>query len=254
MSPSFGFVVTVQSTSQLFGHPLAVSKVALFIIYIYIRITNVFEHISRRHASQVWTSEFSFMKFRPLRLHPECTTCLKHKVLIRSLGHHVRARILQQEQYHAHLHSQYLDRLTYWSVRGIARTKGSLSLTLILDGMDQSKFAWPRGQCVKAKELAGWNRPRCHVIGGLLHGHAIFFAVTRPDIPKDSSTHIEMVAYILTRLAHDEGIGSLADYSLTLRCDNTARECKNGVMLAFLSSLIAKGASNFELNLCFISL
>ena len=35
MSPSFGFVVTVQSTSQLFGHSLAVSKVALFIIYIY---------------------------------------------------------------------------------------------------------------------------------------------------------------------------------------------------------------------------
>lgn len=117
---------------------------------------------------------------------------------------------------------------------------GSLALCVIIDGMDQSKFSWPRGQCVKTKELASWSRPRCHVIGAILHGHGIYFAVTRPDIPKDATTHCELIAYILTRLVKDEGL-SLEDVSLSIQCDNTPRELKNNVVLTFLGSLVAKG-------------
>ena len=197
-------------------------------------------------------AEYSFMQFRPLRQHPECTTCIKHKMLIQSLGHHIRARTAQQAEFHQHLHNQYADRMSCWTLRGLSRTVGSDQLTLMVDGMDQSKFMWPRGACVKTKEMAAWSRPRCHVIGAWAHGHGIFFGLTRPDLPKDSTTHIELVAYILTRLKNDMGV-TLEDTRLSLQCDNTVRECKNNHMLAFLSTLVAKGELAYTVrHLCLL--
>lgn len=191
-------------------------------------------------SSQVWLSDYSFMTFRPLRQHPECTTCVKHKILIRSLGHHIHARVRQQEEYHQHLSDQYLDRVCYWTSRGNARIPGTHQLTLVVDGMDQSKFMWPRHHCMKTKEFAAWSRPRCHVIGAILHGRSIHFAVSRPDLPKDASRHCELVAFVLTNLVKEDGL-CLRDFSLTLQCDNTSRECKNNVMMSFLGSLVSKG-------------
>lgn len=64
------------------------------------------------------------LKIRSVRQHPECGVCMKHKCLLRSLSAHINARQKQQEEYHRHLHSQYLDRLEYWSHRGRSRTGG----------------------------------------------------------------------------------------------------------------------------------
>lgn len=184
-------------------------------------------------------SDYPFLKFRQARQHPECSICIKHKMAIRSLGHHLNARLKQLEEYHNHLHNQYLDRLAYWSSRGVSRSRGN-ELTIICDGMDQGKFAYPRAPCMKSKDFASWSRPRAHVIGVLLHGRAIVFAVTEPDVPKDSTTHVELLAICLTKLAHD-GV-QLKELALTLQCDNTVRECKNNTMTQFLASLVSKGS------------
>ena len=69
---------------------------------------------------------------------------------------------------------------------------------------------------------------------------SIHFAVSRPDLPKDASTHCELVAFVLTNLVKEDGL-CLRDFSLTLQCDNTSRECKNDVMMSFLGSLVSKG-------------
>lgn len=157
---------------------------------------------------------------------------------IRNLGHHLNARQKQQEEFHRHLHHQYLDRLQYWSWRGISRARGA-SVTLIIDGMDQSKFGYPRAPCLRSKDFASFSRPRAHVIGCISHGRSICFAVTEPDLPKDSTTHVEFLAFVLTKLSRD-GL-SLSDVELTVMCDNTPRECKNNTMLQFLSSMVSKG-------------
>lgn len=178
------------------------------------------------------------LKIRSARQHPECGVCMKHKCLLRSLSAHINARQKQQEEYHRHLHSQYLDRLEYWSHRGRSRTGGN-ELLLICDGMDQAKFAFPRHKVLKSKDFSTFQRPRAHVVGCLMHGRGLLFFVTNPDLPKDSSTHIEIVAHALSWL---ESCGeSLRDLSVTLQCDNTVRECKNSVMLSFLASLTRKG-------------
>ena len=189
-------------------------------------------------VGEVWLQEFPFLKFRPLRQHPECATCIKFKCLLRSLGHHLVARQKQLEEYRQHLDSQYQDRLTYCSHRGHSRTRGS-SCTLIIDGMDQSKFCYPRHRYLKSKEFASFQRPKAHIVGVLIHGRAILFSVSEPDVHKDASTHVELLAHALTILAQQGEC--LRELSLRVQCDNTPREVKNNVVTGFLTTLVSKG-------------
>ena len=62
---------------------------------------------------QIWLQDYPFMKFRPQSNHAECATCIKHKLLIRGLTGHMKARQMQVQNYASHLRSQYQDRLTY---------------------------------------------------------------------------------------------------------------------------------------------
>lgn len=194
--------------------------------------------------SKVWLQDFNFLKFRSVRQHSECATCVKHKCLIRSLGHHLHARQAQLAEYHSHLDSQYQDRLQYWSLRGISRARGS-GVTIIIDGMDQSKFCYPRHRCLKSKEFQNFQRPRAHIVGMLIHGRAIIFAVSEPDVHKDASTHVELLAFALTKL-EQQGV-QLAELSLRIQCDNTPREVKNNVVTAYLTSLVSKRIPSFDL-------
>lgn len=145
----------------------------------------------------------------------------------------------------AHLNKWLSRQLAIWSHHGMLSRPCLLpclngtDLLLIVDGMDQGKFAFPRHRALKAKEFANFQRPRAHVIGCILHGRGILFAVTDPDLPKDASTHIELVAHALTWLT-SFGV-TLSELSVALQCDNTPRECKNNVMLSFIASLVARG-------------
>lgn len=58
---------------------------------------------------------------------------------------------------------------------------------------------------------------------------------------KNATTHIELVANLLTRL-EKSGV-CLRETEFTLQTDNTTRESKNSIMLAFLCSLVSKGTS-----------
>ena len=181
---------------------------------------------------------------RGVRSHAECGTCVKHKLLLRSLSGHIYARQRQQQEFQDHLHSQYCDRLTYWGQRGVSRS-GGMQILAIIDGMDQSKFAFPRHRVMKSKDFSTFQRPKCHLIGCICHGYGIWFYITDADIPKDSSTHVEIVANLLTRL---KALGvPLRDVALTIQCDNTVRECKNNIMLSFLGSLVSKGCFGLEI-------
>lgn len=70
------------------------------------------------------------------------------------------------------------------------------------------------------------------------------FFVSEPDLPKDSTTHVEIVGHVLTQLQKD-GV-CLRDSILTLQVDNTSRECKNNTMVQFLASLVSKGLLVFD--------
>ena len=93
-------------------------------------------------------------------------------------------------------------------------------------------------------------RPRAHVAGALVHGYGVYFIVSEPNLPKDATTQIEIIANVLTRL-QSQGV-KLNEVSFTLQVDNTPRECKNNIMLSFLASLVSRGNQAARFN-CFPS-
>ena len=171
---------------------------------------------------RVWREEFPFLLFRSTSPHTICSTCTNHKIMIKELHGHLRARQEQHRLFAAHLRAQYQDRLTYWGLRGTSRDS-PFEVTLILDGMDQGKFAYPRSELFRAKELATLSRPRAHITGMICHGHFLLFSVSPANLPKDSNMSIELTAHALQLLSRTMDISKL---TFNIQSDNTAREVK----------------------------
>ncbi|CAE7297739.1 unnamed protein product [Symbiodinium sp. CCMP2592] len=191
-----------------------------------------------RASWRVWKREFPHLSFRPRSSHAQCTQCLRHKTMISGLAHHLRARQAAQDRYFEHLTAQYRDRLQYWEARGRSQLRGT-DLTIIIDGIDQSKFLVPRDPKLRAKCFDSFNRPKLHVSGAIIHGWAVVFAVANADLPKDANFCIEILAYCL-QLVSELG-GTLSDMNVHIQSDNTTREVKNNVTLRWLSGLVSAG-------------
>lgn len=67
--------------------------------------------------------------------------------------------------------------------------------------MDQAKFAYPRGDVFRSKDLGSFQRPRAHITGVIAHGHLTLFSVSSQDLRKDSNTMVELVSHTLTLLS-----------------------------------------------------
>ncbi len=177
------------------------------------------------------------MKFRAVSSHALCSVCLRHKMLIKDFGHHLKARACQKEHYIRHLENQFKDRCVYWRCRATSRLRSCNEICIIMDGMDQGKFSCPRSSLYRSKELNTLQRPRLHITGAICHGYFVAFSVSSPDIPKDSTTMCEMLAHCLT-LLQTQGV-DLSKASLVVQSDNTPREFKNQHFLRFLAYLTA---------------
>lgn len=194
------------------------------------------EGVSFKTFWQTWNVEYPHLKFRPTTTHSQCATCLKHKLMVRSLANHCLARQKQNELLAAHLLHQYEDRQVYWALRGQSRLRCVTNLVLIVDGMDQAKFVYPRSSLVmNSKELASFQRPRLQVTGCIIHGHALMFVVSGFDHPKDSSASAEVITHALT-VVHKSGV-PLHNCHVHVQADNTSREVKNNTILRLLAAL-----------------
>ncbi|CAK9000170.1 unnamed protein product [Durusdinium trenchii] len=186
---------------------------------------------------RTWHVEFPHLKIRAASSHSQCSTCLKHKVLVRDLSNHLAARQAQQQLLQHHLMAQYRDRQVYWSLRGASRLRSAQQITVIMDGMDQCKFSFPRSGAMASKELCNLNRPRLQVTGAIVHGYGLYFFVSSFDHCKDSSASCEIFAHLLTRLKQ-RGL-DLSTCHINLQSDNTSREVKNNTLLRFVSACVS---------------
>ena len=183
---------------------------------------------------RVWKSEYPHLKFRTASSHALCSVCLRHKLLIKEMGHHLRARKAQRELFNTHLQRQYADRQEYWRKRAASRLH-STEILMIVDSMDQAKFTYPRGNVYRSKDLATLQRPRAHITGIICHGYFVLFSVSGQDLPKDSTTMVELISHALTILQKKVDLRKCA---VTIQCDNTPRELKNNPMCKYLSYLV----------------
>ena len=160
--------------------------------------------------------------------------------MIRGLGHHLKARTQQLGFFHAHLRAQYLDRIQYWEHRGLARLQTNV-VSIICDGMDQSKWDLPRSRVLRGKEFGTMLKAKLHMTACIAHGHCVMVAVSAPDTKKDGNSSVELLAHMVSFL-QNKGL-RLSQMHLHLQHDNTCREFKNHTGLTWCASQIS--AKNF---------
>ncbi len=111
----------------------------------------------------------------------------------------------------------------------------SLSIMLYrVDGVDQAKFRVPR-QNQKTHALDGLIRPALHVQGCWAHGFGFHFAVADPDLRKDTTTNLEVIARMSESIYRKHG--GLAP-TLAIIQDNCGRECKNQKILKVVAKFV----------------
>ncbi len=186
---------------------------------------------------KVWLTLFSKkLKFRTGFRHGLCSVCVQHRLLIRSLSHNIVAQNKQRLLYDNHLDAQYRDRLLYWSLRAASRLANNVVITLILDGMDQAKFAWPRASWLTTHQWDSFNRPRLHVWCALVHGYGTLITVSNSDCPKGGSTTVEVLAFLFTHL---KSLGvPIHKAHFNIQLDNTSSSNKNNSVFSFIGLMI----------------
>jgi hypothetical protein len=94
----------------------------------------------------------------------------------------------------------------YYINRSLSRLRsagsdGIVTVSFILDGMDQAKFSFPRSSALQSSKEFEWAWPRLHVLGCVVHGYFRQIFVTDSDVPKDSNLTLEILSVVLTNLA-----------------------------------------------------
>ena len=142
------------------------------------------------------------LKFRTKCQFGKCATCVKYKQLIKE-ALIVEVRVYWTNGYTKHLTSQYADRADYYQERESSKLTSTGHLTMamstvciIIDAMDQAKFACPR-HLPEAKSLQDAVRPRLHVVGVRVAGFFNMGFLMDPTISKDGDVWIEVICEVL---------------------------------------------------------
>lgn len=194
-------------------------------------------HISRKLFSSVWQSDFQhLLRIRFATHHSKCSLCIKHRLLVKKLGHCQAARNAQHAMLQKHLQRQQRDRQVYYAARARSRlcatTLGEIEICAILDSMDAQKHAWPRSRSMSSKEFSSFNRPRLASTTLLVHGHLVMVALSPSLITAGSSRTAELLCCGLTKMAARIDFRSVW---LNLQADNCSKEVKNVGTLRLLS-------------------
>jgi hypothetical protein len=186
-----------------------------------------------------WRTHFGLvLHFRHKFQHTVCSVCVKHRLLLTQLAHDSVAQNKQRLLYSRHLRSQYADRQWYWDIRAQSRLRDRV-ICIIIDGMDQAKFSWPRHPAFGSHEFDSFHRPRLHIVAALVHGYFVEVFCSHADLRKTGSSTCEQLAGIFTRLKN-MGV-NLATYTVHVQLDNTASSNKNNTVLWFCAALVAAG-------------
>jgi hypothetical protein len=172
-----------------------------------------------------------------IKLFSRCTTCddwdqkieqTKSKILI----------AYYEVQKEKHMLWQMDERLKYYHHVSKSRSNPSRWMSIIVDGMDQSKTSLLRLKR-DTSSSAKFNPVKMAVISVLCHSHKPYCQTfTFPnDFPKDSSMTVEVLVRALKVIMETSGLPDC----LYLQLDNTVRENKNSTLFVFLSLLVSVG-------------
>lgn len=191
---------------------------------------------------EVWMADFQDrLRVRASSHHARCSICVRHRLIVKKLPAGP-ARQAQLIQYKRHLTRQYRDRQVYWGHRSASRTNATsgapiTEVSVILDGMDQAKHAYPKSASMASKEFNSWSRPRLAATTLIAHGHAIVVGLSPDNVPCAGSRTMELVAYLLTKPLN------YVDWRATflfLEADNCTKELKHQTSLRMLATMVGQ--------------
>lgn len=181
------------------------------------------------------------LRIRKKSHHAKCSQCVRHRLIIRKLGHCLPARRAQVAELQKHLARQYGDRQIYWANRSLSRVSASSAspnvITAIIDSMDAAKHACPKSQNMFAKEFSSWAKPRLSSTTLLIHGFAAVTVLSPHFVTCSSSRSAEIISHGLSLLV-ESGYDLRASH-LMLQGDNASKELKNACMLHWASCQVA---------------
>jgi hypothetical protein len=185
-------------------------------------------------------AKFGVVHIPPIKRFSKCDTCsdFVHRI---SHTFNAQQKKLLEIKYDDHTIWQQRERAKYYKHREKSTTYPEKYLSVIIDGMDQSKLELPRFLRTRSA-FANLFRLRMALVGALTHGHqpgasAYLFPC---DFPKDSSTTVQVVFNVLSEVKSLRESGRLPPV-VYLQLDNTTRENKNKTMLAALFLLVLHG-------------
>ena len=224
-----------------------------------------------------WNSHWSNMiRMREKSQRKQCQRCfdlqqILHNPKVSWARKMEIAKLLRQHQ-----KDQYQDRLLYWSLRWAStiqaqscspqssqsqqpfastiqaqscspqsiHSKQPLQsgtvLTVIIDDMDHSKFAWPRWEFRKQPhELDGLIRPTVTFTGAYAHGWGTYLYMAGPQVVGGSDYFLEVLCQTLEQVWQSCSPQSWPSH-LVLVADNTTKSAKNQYVLRFLSYLVGR--------------
>ena len=180
------------------------------------------------------------LRIRAASHHARCAVCVRHRLIIKRTPQGP-GRLAQLAQYKKHLTRQYKDRQVYWSHRSTSRfqsTSGApiSEISLICDGMDQSKHCYPKSACMESKEFHSWSRPRMAATTIIAHGHGVLVGLSPDNVPASGSRTMELLAYMMTKQL---SYISWPQVFVHLEADNCSKELKHQTALRMMGSMIA---------------
>ncbi|XP_076080822.1 uncharacterized protein LOC143051779 [Mytilus galloprovincialis] len=190
--------------------------------------------LKERRFYQLFSEKFekivSFVKTKNIN---PCDICMKVKMEMHKLKDAVKKDQLKKDL-KVHLDRQRSERRDYYKKKDEALMKPKEVLSIIIDGMDQSKTNIPH--------FKGWTRPKCgaaalktHITGCLVHGSQLYLYTDLLQWPHDPNLTITCLVNAITSNT------KVLPPKLYVQCDNCGRENKNKYVIGFLGYLCLSG-------------
>jgi hypothetical protein len=129
------------------------------------------------------------------------------------------------------------ERGSYWGRRDRGRRFPGQCMSVIIDGADQSAFGAPHFR-EKDHHTQAAHTMAVKIMGAIVHGFASFAYTHLDHVKSGANATIDVLTRVLQ--AYKDERGKLPP-KLYLQLDNTAKQCKNMYLMAFLALLVEHG-------------
>ncbi|XP_063406405.1 uncharacterized protein LOC134690365 [Mytilus trossulus] len=186
--------------------------------------------ISEKHFYKMWKKDLPHVKIPKNSRLSKCNICTRIKLHLADVKDK-KSRLVLISMRNEHLKKQSLERQKYYKHIQKAKKHPDKYLSIIIDGMDQSKTEIPHYMYVSSMVSCLWKL-RVHLAGAIVHGVGIYGFFDYMQYQHGSALTIHVLINILWMLKEK------LPATLYMQMDNCGRENKNRYLFAFLGLLV----------------